>query len=121
VQDLLARQQKKIMSCTTCKLSFTVLSISHSKKTIACPRCKGPLADGKPADSTRTDGEFATQVLRITKREVPPGIRADSRVILPAAAKVKTRCVICDQLLEGFPDSTGRLRCPICKTTFTPK
>jgi hypothetical protein len=121
VKDLLARQQKKIMSCPTCVLSFTVLSISHGKKTIACPRCKGPLVDGKPSDSMRTDAEFATQVLRITKREAAPGIQADSRIIPPGAAKIKTRCVICEKLLEGTLDSTGRLRCPICNTTFVPK
>src|SRR5262245_38852267 len=121
VQDLLSRQQKKIMACPACKLSFTVMSISQGKKAIVCPRCKGPLTEGKPSDRIGTDAEFATQVLQAAKHEVPPGARNESRVLRPGGPVITTRCVICDQKLRGALDSTGRLRCPSCQSTFVPK
>jgi Zn finger protein HypA/HybF involved in hydrogenase expression len=121
VRDLLASQEKKIMYCPTCILTFTVLTISQGKKAVSCPRCKGPLAEGRLADSTGTDAEFSTKVLRATKRELPPGSLDASRVIPPEAVKTKTTCVICDQPVEGKLDSTGRLRCPVCHSTFVPK
>ena len=120
VKLLLAKQEKRIMSCPACRLSFTVLTITR-EKTIGCPRCKGPLRDGKPSDSTRTDAEFATRTLRATKRELPPGSAEASRVIPPEAVKVTLRCVICDHSFGEFLDSTGRVRCPACHTTFLPK
>ncbi len=121
VQDLLGKQQKKIMSCQACALAFTVQTISQGKKAVLCPRCKGPLAETKSAVSTRTDAEFATQVLRATKRETPAGSQSDSRVISPNSPRVKTTCMICDQRIEGSVDSTGRVRCSICNATFVPK
>jgi hypothetical protein len=120
VKDLLSKQQKKIMSCTACSLCYTVLTISQGK-TIACPRCKGPLVEGKPSDSTRTDAEFATKVIRVVKQEMPPGSMAESRVIRPGALKVQAVCTICDESFFGFLDSTGRARCPNCHATFVPK
>ncbi len=120
VKALLAKQQKKIMSCSVCRLSFTVLTISKGKK-IACPRCKAPLVEGKPSDSTRTDAEFATQILRAAKREMPPGSMAESRVIRPGAVKVQAVCTICDESFFGYIDSAGRARCPSCHATFVPK
>jgi Zn finger protein HypA/HybF involved in hydrogenase expression len=120
VKSLLGKQEKKIMSCATCKLSFTVLTIAK-EKSVGCPRCKRPLQEGKPSESTRTDAEFATQTLRAAKRELPPGSLAASRVIPPEAVKVKLTCTICNQFIEGFLDSTGRIRCPLCHTTFVPR
>jgi hypothetical protein len=119
VKDLLAKQQKKIMNCPVCRLSFTVLSISKDKR-VECPRCKGPLAAGKPTDSTRTDAQFATQVLRATKGELPSGAVTDSRIIPPNAVKLKVTCIICDTPFLGPVDSTGRVRCPSCQTLFVP-
>lgn len=122
VRELLAKQQKRIMHCEACQLSFTVLSISQGKKIVACPRCKGPLRDGKPSDtSPGTDAEFATQVFMATKHEIPASARNDSRILPAKGEKVTTRCVVCDQKLRGFLDSTGRLRCPTCHSTFVPK
>jgi Zn finger protein HypA/HybF involved in hydrogenase expression len=121
VQDLLASQQKKIMSCPGCKMSFTVFSISQGKKAVTCPRCKSLLVDRKPGDSPRTDAEFATQVFRATKHELAPRSQTDSRILPAGAEKVTTRCVVCDQKLRGILDSTGRLRCPTCHSTFVPK
>jgi DNA-directed RNA polymerase subunit RPC12/RpoP len=121
VKQLLAKQQKRIMSCSRCRLSFTVLTISQGR-SVACPRCKMPLQEGKPSDSTRTDAEFATQVFRAVKSELPVHLRPDTRKV-PAISpkKVKITCVICDQAFEGLLDATGRVRCPGCQTTFTPK
>ena len=120
VNRLLAKQQKKIMSCPACRLSFTVLTISQDK-TINCPRCKGPLREGKPGDSTRTDAQFSTQVIRAARRELSPDPLTESRVIPPEAVNMKAICVVCDESFEGFLDSTGRVRCPSCHTTFVPK
>ncbi len=119
VKDLLAKQQKKIMSCPVCRLSFTVLTISQAKQ-VDCPRCKGPLVDGKPTDSTRTDAQFATQILRAAKGAAPPGSQSDTRVVPAHAVKIKVTCIVCDDPFEGPVDSTGRVRCPSCQTLFVP-
>ena len=119
VKALLAKQEKKIMNCPVCKLTFTVLTIS--KKKVGCPRCRRPLQEGKPSDSTRTDAEFATRTLRAAKGNRPPGSQGPRQVIPPGAVRLKLRCAVCQQLVEVFPDSTGRVQCPLCKTTFIPK
>jgi uncharacterized protein YbaR (Trm112 family) len=120
VKDLLGKQQKRLMSCPACRLSFTVLSLSQGKQ-VPCPRCKGPLREGKPSESTRTDAEFATRVLQAAKTEAPPAAKPVTRVIPPSARRVTAICVICDAVFEGAVDSTGRLRCPSCNSTFTPR
>lgn len=120
VKSLLAKQQKKIMSCPACRLSFTVLTISRGKR-IDCPRCKGPLNEGKPSDSTRTDAEFTTQILRAAKKVLPSEGLDESRVIPPEAIRVKVTCSICRHPFEGFVDSTSRVRCPSCHATYVPR
>ena len=120
VQDVLSKQLKKVMSCAVCNLSFTVLTLSQGKQ-IDCPRCKGPLHEGKVVKSTRTDAEFATQMFKRVKAELPPGAKPETRVVPAAAKMMKAKCVICDHKFEGALDSTGRLRCPSCNTTFTPR
>ena len=117
VKDLLEKQHKRLMSCPTCRLSYTVLSRS-SDRQVNCPRCKNPLRDGKPSESTRTDAEFATQVMKAVKAEAPPPPRPESRVNPPSAKRVNALCVICEAVFEGAVDSTGRLRCPSCNSTF---
>jgi len=122
VQGLLSRQQKRIMTCPACKMSFTVTSISQGKKVVSCPRCKGPLSDGKSSESSGTDAEFATQVMQAAKHEAPPGARNETRVMHAKGGPIiTTRCVVCDQKLRGVLDSTGRLRCPACHSSFVPK
>jgi len=118
VRDLLAKQLKKVMSCDTCSLSFTVLTLSQGKQ-IECPRCKGPLREGKVMKTTRTDAEFATQMFRTVKSGLPA--KPETRVIPASAKPVKASCVVCDNKFSAPLDSTGRLRCPSCNTTFTPK
>ncbi len=120
VKELLAKQQKRIMTCPACRLSFTVLSLSEGKK-VDCPRCKAPLKEAKPGGPTSTDAEFATQVLKAVKTSVPPSARPDSRKIPAVPRIVKVACVICDKKFQGALDSTGRVRCPDCHTTFSPR
>ena len=82
--------------------------------------CKGSLVEGTSDESPRTDAEFSTQVFRATRLELPPDSKKDSRLIPRDAAVVTTKCVICDQVMNGPLDSTGRIRCPNCKSTFVP-
>lgn len=119
VKDLLARQLKRLMFCPACKLSFTVLSTSEGKK-IDCPRCKGPLRDKQGGESTRTDAEFATQVIRAVRAGVPatPPPRPAPR---DSARRVRASCVICDTSFEAPLGPDGRVQCPQCHTTFTPR
>jgi uncharacterized CHY-type Zn-finger protein len=120
VKSLLAKQQKKIMSCPVCRLSFTVLTISREKR-IDCPRCRGPLAEGKPSDSTRTDAEFATHILRAAKKEIPAGALGESRVFPPEALHLQMNCTICGHAFDALIDTRGRVRCPSCHSSFVPK
>ncbi len=116
VKEVLNKQLKKIMSCPACKLSFTVLTLSEGKR-IDCPKCKGPLKEGKPTDSTRTDAEFATQVMRSVKAGIPQPAPAQG----PVDQRRKCECVICESEFEAALDSSGRAQCPNCYTTFTPR
>lgn len=120
VEQLLGKQQKKIMSCPGCRLFFTVFTISQGRKIVPCPKCKGPLVEGRRTDSTATDAEFSTRLFRAAKHEAH-GSANDSRVIPAGAIQVKTRCVVCDHTFTGFQDSTGRLRCPACQSSFVPR
>jgi hypothetical protein len=119
VKDLLGRQLKRIMLCPACKLSFTVLSMSEGRK-VDCPRCKGPLQEKKSTDSTRTDAEFATQVIRAVRAGVPasPPPRPAPR---ESARRVRATCVICDHAFEAPLGPDGRVQCAQCHTTFTPR
>jgi hypothetical protein len=119
VKLLLGKQEKKLMSCPTCQLSFTVLTISR-EKNIDCPRCRKPLQDGKPTESTRSDAEFATAILRAAKEEVPPESLSASRIILPGSQKLRLKCPICEKQIQADLDSTGRVRCTLCHSTFVP-
>jgi uncharacterized protein YbaR (Trm112 family) len=120
VKELLSKQLKKVMACPACNLSFTVLTLSQGKK-IDCPRCKGPLQDAKPSRELRTDAEFATQTIRTVKAGLPAGTAPETRRMPTIAKSVKATCVICDHAFQGPLDSTGRLRCPSCNTSFSPK
>ena len=118
IKKLLAKQNKRIMFCPACRLSFTVLSLSQGKD-VKCPRCKGPLAEGKPTDSTRVDAEFATQVMKVVRDSARAGYKSD--IVRIGAKKIKATCAVCDSSFEGALDETGRIRCPTCRSTFTPR
>lgn len=120
VKDLLSRQRKRIMTCPSCALSFTVLSISEAKEVL-CPRCKKPLQDAQPGTPPRTDAEFSTMVLRAVKAGIPSPVKPATRQMPAVTRTIKTSCVICDKTFEAPLDATGRVRCPECHTTFTPR
>lgn len=108
VQDLLKKQFKRIMRCDACHLRFTVLTLSEGKNA-RCPKCKGPLAEVQvqSGEEVATHAEFQTMVLHTVK---------------PAVGKpLQAKCVICDHAFQGTPDSTGRVQCPECKSTFLPR
>lgn len=109
LKDLLSRQHKKIMACPSCRLSFTVLTLSAGKSA-RCPRCKGPLDEAGAGIPTRTDAEFSTQRIKIT----PPAKRPSPST----APGVSMTCVVCDQTFEWAPDPSGRVQCPSCQSTF---
>lgn len=119
VKSLLARQEKRIMNCPACGLTFTVLTISNKK--IGCPRCNGPLQERESGDSTRADAEFDTKMVRAAKGEPPPAPPGPVRRPPPGTVRMKLTCFVCHKPFEEFPDSTGRVRCPSCRTTFVPK
>lgn len=106
LKDLLARQHKKLMNCPTCRLSFTVLTLSDGASA-RCPKCKGTLGETIANGPTRTDAEFSTQRVR----KLPP----------QAGPKVSLACIICDHAFKDALDPSGRVRCPACQSTFTPK
>jgi DNA-directed RNA polymerase subunit RPC12/RpoP len=110
VKALLARQQKKIMNCMKCLLSFTVLTVSKTK-VILCPRCKGPLAEGKPSESVRTDAELETAVAATLKKAEP---KANESVRM-----VKMTCPMCGKPFVEPVDSKGRVNCPRCQSSFS--
>jgi protein-arginine kinase activator protein McsA len=117
LKKLLAKQHKKIMSCPNCKLSFTVLTISKDS-VIACPRCKGPLKEGKPSDSVRTDAQLDTAVSRRIKKEnAPPAKPAPS----PSSSvrMLKMKCPFCSVDFNEPVDSKGRVDCPSCFSSFS--
>lgn len=104
LKDLLSKQHKKLMICPSCRLSFTVLTLSDGKSP-RCPRCKGPLAESGREGPTRTDAEFATGRVQV----IPPQI----------GPRVPHVCIICEESFVEAVDSAGRVRCPGCRSTFT--
>lgn len=104
LRGLLSRQHKKLMACRACRLSFTVLTLSEGKSA-RCPKCKGPLVETSAIGPTRTDAEFATGRIPVQ----PP----------PAGPKASHECVVCGLSFEEAADSSGRVQCPECRSTFT--
>jgi uncharacterized protein YbaR (Trm112 family) len=106
LKTLLARQHKRILACPACRLSFTVVTLSDGKSA-RCPRCKGPLEAVPDAGPTRTDAEFAT-------RKVPV-------VPLSSGPAARQTCVVCDHQFESARDLSGRVHCPSCRSSFSPR
>lgn len=116
VDQLKSLRQKRSMHCPKCKLNFTVQSAS-GRKVVPCPKCKGPLEDGKPATAVpRGTVEFKTTVMKSIEPDRPP---TASR---PATRKtVGAQCIICDVIFQGEPDVNDRVKCPQCGCSFVPK
>ena len=114
VKEILSEQFKTIMSCSVCMLSFTVLSTTR-RKLVDCPRCKGPLEEGEPSDSTRTDADLETQTAKSLKSERKTDPDAAST---GTAGRLDVTCKICSHRFEGILDSTNRISCPSCLTRY---
>jgi hypothetical protein len=71
---LLESLSRKLMCCRTCEASFSVLSIALSRQ-IRCPKCKGPLEEGKLINRALVDDSFAARA----------GVKAPSAPIRPPA------------------------------------
>jgi len=116
LKGLLTKQQKRIMSCSKCRLSFTVLS-STQAKVVACPRCKGMLQEGKSSDSVRTDAHLETSTSNRIRKEA----QKTSPKTEPSASirMVKMTCPMCSKPFVEPVDSKGRVDCPHCFSTFS--
>ena len=113
LKGLLAKQSKKIMSCPVCSLSFTVLSISKAK-VVTCPRCKGPLRDGKPSETVRTDAQLETSMAHRLKKASPAAPPPSASIRM-----VKMTCPFCSKAFCEPVDSKGRVDCPTCFSSFS--
>jgi len=118
LKALLAQQSKKIMNCPSCRLSFTVLSVSKTP-TIACPRCKQPLKDGKPTDSVRTDAQLETSVSRKLKKDHAKALPPTQDPLSASVRMVKMACPMCSKVFHEPVDSKGRVDCPFCLSSFS--
>jgi uncharacterized paraquat-inducible protein A len=106
IKGLVGRRRKKLMSCPSCRLSFTVVTLGDGASA-RCPRCKGSLEDSSPDRQAGTDAELSTRRVPL----VPPS----------GGVPVKAVCIICDHSFEAARDPSGRVRCPSCQSTFTPR
>ena len=114
VKSVLSEQLKRIMSCPKCGLSFTVLSTTRRKR-VGCPRCMGPLQEGKPSDSIRTDAEIGTLIAQNVECErEPPSALTRKR----AYKELDVNCKVCSHAFRAFVDPTSRVSCPSCLSRF---
>jgi DNA-directed RNA polymerase subunit RPC12/RpoP len=120
LKALLAKQEKRTMSCVPCGLLFTVISMSLSK-VVACPRCKGSLIDARP--KAKTDAQIETRVSHKILKENAKKVRPNT---LPVATKpsesvrmVKMNCPMCAKDFQEPVDSKGRVDCPHCLSSFS--
>jgi hypothetical protein len=68
-KELLARVSRRLMFCRTCDKSFTVLSIAFSRE-VACPKCSGPLEEGKLPDRRPSKDPLATQTFKVVSQSL---------------------------------------------------
>lgn len=122
LKSLLAKQSKKIMSCATCKLSFTVFTISPGK-AVLCPRCRTPLGEGKPTESVTTDAHLDTTMVRLVRQEntppPPPAQAKDKAKGDTSIRMVRMKCPMCEKPFQEPVDSKGRVDCPFCHSSFS--
>jgi hypothetical protein len=83
-KKLQARLSRRQMSCSTCTVSFTVLSLARSA-VVPCPRCRRPLAEGilaryqRAVDPHATRIFFKTMSAAIKPPKGPPGASPGNR------------------------------------------
>jgi hypothetical protein len=83
-KKLQARLSRRQMSCSTCTVSFTVLSLARSA-AVPCPRCRRPLAEGVLARYKRAVDPHATRIFlktlsaAIKPPKGPPGASPGNR------------------------------------------
>lgn len=121
LHKILAAQQKILMRCPKCSLTFNVLS-TRGGAGAKCPRCKGPLEKVQPASRRipiAPDAEFGTMIARAADLHGRPQPPADKHAT--TARMIRTSCVICGETFTDAPDETGRVSCPKCHSSFTPK
>jgi len=106
LKDLLARQHRKPMSCPACRRSFTVRTFRRSASA-RCPRCKGELSE--------------TAIDRITRLENFASSRRPRTSSPAAGPPVRAACILCDHPFEGVRDPSGRVHCPSCRSSFSPR
>ena len=85
---------------------------------------KGFISKGQHAMVLKLQNERRKAVDRDADKSVqdaPLQPNSDTHVPPPSAKTVQAICVMCDTPFEGTPDPTGRVGCPSCHTTFTPK
>lgn len=116
LKTLLGKQLKRIMHCPKCRLSFTVLSMTRAKH-VSCPKCKGPLGEGKPTDSVRTDADLGTSVSNQIRKEEAKKSRSPESA--SSVRMVKMACPMCAKLFCEPVDSKGRVDCPFCLSSFS--
>jgi hypothetical protein len=111
LEELRGGRRKKVMACPRCALSYTVFTRSDGRSA-HCPKCQGSLVDRAPESRMGTGGEITTSRMRVPSSgsSAPAGER-----------KVTMTCVICDSPFQGALDASGRVRCPACGSTFSPK
>ncbi len=107
---------KKKMKCMKCKLTLEVITRS---KAPTCPKCKIPLEDVGFSPQLKTDATYTTTRLKaVSKEEALPKPAAPAA---PAAAAPKYTCKICDTKFDTTPEPGGRVHCPSCGASFTPR
>jgi uncharacterized paraquat-inducible protein A len=105
LEELLSRQHKKVMACPACRLSFSVVTLRDATSA-RCPRCRGPLEEPGSDAPLRTDAELSTRRIPTLTSNGPQESHA---------------CVICDRAFRAARDSSGRVRCPSCGSSFSPR
>lgn len=116
LKALLAKREKRTMTCAPCGLTFTVMSISRTK-VVHCPRCKGPLRDVKP--KSRTDAQIETSVSYKILKDNVKKVRPNTPSPSSSVRMVQMTCPMCAKQFHEPVDSKGRVDCPHCLSSFS--
>jgi DNA-directed RNA polymerase subunit RPC12/RpoP len=101
---------KKKMKCVKCRLTLEVITRSKAPN---CPKCKIPLEDIGFSPQLKTDATYTTTRFKaIDKPKPPPPL---------TTVKPKYTCTVCDANFDAVQEPGGRLHCPSCGASFTPR